>query len=151
VSQAEWLLIPVPAIVDEALFAAVQAQLAENRRRARAHPRGARYLLQGLLTCARCGYAYYGQAISPSARKYRPRSYAYYRCIGTDAYRFGGQRIGPNTQMRTDLLEEAVWAQVGALLENPGRLAEESTRRLQAARSSAGDEASAALEKRITR
>ncbi|MGC1954584.1 MAG: recombinase family protein, partial [Gammaproteobacteria bacterium] len=151
VPREEWLLIPVPAIVDEALFVAVQEQLAENRRRARARQRGARYLLQGLLTCACCGYAYYGKAISPSARKYRPRSYAYYRCIGTDAYRFGGQRICPNTQVRTDLLEEAVWAQVCALLENPGRLAEEYTRRLQAARSDADDHGGAALEKRITR
>ena len=90
----------------------------------------------------------------PSARaraKYRPRRYAYYRCIGNDAYRFGGQRVCSNTQVRTDLLEEAVWAQVCALLENPGRLAEEYTRRLQAARSGAGDEVCAALEKRITR
>jgi site-specific DNA recombinase len=138
-------------MVDEALFAAVDEPLQENRRRARARQRGARYWLQGLLICARCGYAYYGKAISPSARKYRPRRYAYYRCIGTDAYRFGGQRVCSNTPVRTDLLEEAVWEQVCALLENPGRLAEEYTRRLQAARSGAGDEASAALEKRIVR
>ena len=151
VPREEWQPIPVPAMVDEALFAAVDEQLQENRRRARARQRGARYLLQGLLTCARCGYAYYGKAISPSARKYRPRRYAYYRCIGTDAYRFGGQRVCSNTQVRTDLLEEAVWEQVCALLENPGRLAEEYTRRLQVARSGAGDEASAALEKRIVR
>ena len=151
VPREEWQPIPVPAMVDEALFAAVDEQLQENRRRARARQRGARYLLQGLLTCARCGYAYYGKAISPSARKYRPRRYAYYRCIGTDAYRFGGQRVCSNTQVRTDLLEEAVWEQVCALLQNPGRLAEEYTRRLQVARSGAGDEASAALEKRIVR
>jgi site-specific DNA recombinase len=151
VPREEWQPIPVPAMVDEALFAAVDEQLQENRRRARARQRGARYLLQGLLTCARCGYAYYGKAISPSARKYRPRRYAYYRCIGTDAYRFGGQRVCSNTQVRTDLLEEAVWEQVCALLENPGRLAEEYTRRLQVARSGAGDEVCAALEKRIVR
>ena len=151
VPREEWQPIPVPAMVDEALFAAVDEQLQENRRRARAHQRGARYLLQGLLTCARCGYAYYGKAISPSARKYRPRRYAYYRCIGTDAYRFGGQRVCSNTQVRTDLLEEAVWEQVCALLQNPGRLAEEYTRRLQVARSGAGDEVCAALEKRIIR
>ena len=151
VPREEWQPIPVPAMVDEALFAAVDEQLQENRRRARARQRGARYLLQGLLTCARCGYAYYGKAISPSARKYRPRRYAYYRCIGTDAYRFGGQRVCSNTQVRTDLLEEAVWEQVCALLQNPGRLAEEYTRRLQVARSGAGDEVCAALEKRIIR
>ena len=151
VPREEWLLIPVPAIVDEALFASVPGQLQENRRRARAHHRGARYLLHGLLTCAHCGSADYGKAISPSARTYRPRRDAYDRCVGTDAYRFGGQRIGPNPQVRTDLLEEAVWAQVCALLENPGRLAEAYSRRLQAARRGGGDDVGAALEQRITR
>jgi site-specific DNA recombinase len=51
------VLIPVPAIVSETLFATVQIQLAENRRQARSSPRGARYLLQGLVVCATCGYA----------------------------------------------------------------------------------------------
>jgi len=51
----QWLSIPGPPIVDEALFDAVQAQLAENRRRARRGQRGAKYLLQGLLVCSGCG------------------------------------------------------------------------------------------------
>lgn len=51
--------------------------------------------------------------------------------IGTDAYRFGGQRICSNTQVRTDLLEVAVWAEVRALLENPQRLEQEYHRRQQ--------------------
>lgn len=90
----QWLAIPVPAIVDAALFDAVAEQLQENRQRARVSKRGARYLLQGLIVCACCGYAYYGKPISPSARKHHERSYAYYRCIGSDAYRFGGVRQG---------------------------------------------------------
>jgi hypothetical protein len=59
--------IPVPALIDEALFEAVQAQLQENQQRARVGQRGARYLLQGLLVCACCGYAFYGKVrlVSP--------------------------------------------------------------------------------------
>jgi len=53
----KWMSIPVPALVDEALFDAVQEQLQENQQRARIGQRGARYLLQGLLVCACCGYA----------------------------------------------------------------------------------------------
>ena len=45
----------MPAIVDEAVFEAVQEQLQENQRRARLGERGARYLLQGLVTCKLCG------------------------------------------------------------------------------------------------
>jgi site-specific DNA recombinase len=123
-----WLHIPVPALVDPALFAAVQEQLQENRHHARQGRRGARYLLQGLLVCARCGYAYYGKAISPSSRRGHPRAYAYYRCIGADAYRFGGERVCHNTQVRTDRLEAAVWQEVCALLREPQRLEAVKTR-----------------------
>jgi site-specific DNA recombinase len=61
--------IAVPAIVSEELFAAVQEQLTENRLRGRERKRGARYLLQALLECACCGYAYYGKKVSRSSAK----------------------------------------------------------------------------------
>jgi site-specific DNA recombinase len=125
----------MPAIVATELCAAVQKQLRDNQRHARQSRRGALYLLQGLVQCQHCGYAYYGKRLSPSARKGKPRAYAYYRCPGTDAYRFGGERVCPNTQVRTDLLELAVWQEVCALLAHPERLAQEYRRRLQADRS----------------
>ncbi len=129
VLDEQWMRIPVPALVDAALFDAVQEQLQENRKRARVPQRGARYLLQGLIVCRCCGYAYYGKAISPSARKGHPRAYAYYRCIGSDAYRFGGVRICSNKQLRTDLVDEAVWEEVCRLLSHPERLEQEYRRR----------------------
>src|SRR5436305_8571725 len=121
--------IPVPAIVDADLFESVAEQLQENRAHARVGQRGARYLLQGLITCACCGYANSGKQISPSARKHHERSYAYYRCIGTDAYRFGGVRLCSNKQLRTDLVDEAVWEEVCRLLSHPERLEQEYRRR----------------------
>jgi site-specific DNA recombinase len=132
VPPSDWIHIPVPAIVEPEVFAAVQEQLQENRRHARQSQRGARYLLQGLLQCQHCGYAFYGKPLSPSARKGRPRAYAYYRCVGTDASRFGGHRLCPNTQVRTDRLELVVWQEVCALLAHPERRAQEFTRRLHA-------------------
>src|SRR6266542_2794060 len=65
------------------------------------------------------------KAISPSARKHHPRYYAYYRCVGTDAYRFGGVRVCGNHQVRTDLLDVAVWLEARTLLEQPHRLEQE--------------------------
>jgi site-specific DNA recombinase len=50
-----------------------------------------------------CGYAYYGKGISHKATKGKARDYAYYRCLGTDAYRFGGARVCRKTPVRTDL------------------------------------------------
>jgi site-specific DNA recombinase len=131
VPREDWLPIPVPALVEPEVFAAVQAQLQENRRHARQSRRGALYLLQGLLQCHQCGYAFYGKRLSPSARKGKPRAYAYYRCLGTDAYRFGGERVCQNTPVRTDLVDLAVWQEVCTLLAHPERLAEEYRRRLQ--------------------
>jgi len=124
--------IPVPRLVDPALFDAVREQLAENRRRSRQSARGARYLLQGLLVCRLCGY--YGKAISLCAAKGKRRDYAYYRCCGTDAYRFGGERVCSNAQVRTDRLDEAVWREVERLLHDPARIATEYERRLDDAR-----------------
>jgi site-specific DNA recombinase len=120
--------IEVPALVDEALFAAVAAQLEENRRRKRARPQGGRYLLQGLIVCKRCGYGCYGKPTSRASAKGRI-PYAYYRCTGSDAYRFGGQRLCWNKQVRTDLLDAAVWEDVRGLLSEPERIRAEYERR----------------------
>ena len=86
-AETDRIAIAVPALVDENLFAAVAEQLQENRRRCRTRRRGACYLLQGLLVCDACGYAYYGKPLSQASRKGKARAHAYYRCVGTDAYR----------------------------------------------------------------
>ena len=132
VPPEDWITIPVPALVEPEVCAAVQEQLRENTRHARQQARrGALYLRQGVLQCQHCGYAFYGKRLSPSARTGKPRAYASYRCLGTDAYRFGGERMCQNTQVRTDLLDLAVWQEVCPLLPHPERLAEEYRRRLQ--------------------
>lgn len=130
VPSQDWLLIPVPALVSEELFDLVQQQLEENRHRARQHKHGASYLLQGLLVCEQCAYAYYGKKVSKKSAKGKT-VYAYYRCIGTDAYRFGGERVCDNLQVRTDLLDRLVWQEVYDLLTQQQRLEQEYQRRLQ--------------------
>ena len=151
VPAEEWITIAVPPLVEAALFAAVQAQLQENLRHARQRQRGARYLLQGLATCVECGYGFYGKAVSTGAAKGQPRAYAYYRCIGTDAYRFGGERVCANTQVRTDRLDAAVWAEVRGLLEHPQRLADEYRRRLDAPHPDTADRAATEAQLRKLR
>ncbi len=87
----EWVFVPVPAIVDEALFRAAHAQLAENRSRARQGRRRPGYLLQGLTSCAKCGYAYYGKTLRQLGAGRQMKDFLYYRCSGSDGYRFGGR------------------------------------------------------------
>jgi len=126
----EQIPIAVPAIVEPAIFDTVQEQLQENRQRQRERRRGARYLLQGLLVCGTCGHAYYGQSVRLKAARGKQRSYGYYRCIGNDADRFGGQRLCGNKSVRTDLLEPAVWQDVCSLLREPQRITREHERRM---------------------
>jgi site-specific DNA recombinase len=110
---------------------------------------GPRYLLQGLVVCACCGYAYYGKINTPST--VRPRQYAYYRCSGNDAYRFGGQRLCHNKEIRTDRLEQAVWEEVCRLLEDPHRVAHEYQRRLDAVQVRPGEADAAVLERQAAK
>ena len=127
------ITIPVPAIVSEELFDAAVGQLAENRKRARQQTGGPSYLLQGLLECGCCGYAWYGKGMKRFAKKDKAH-YPYYRCAGMDGYRFGGKRICSNKAVRLDRLDAAVWADVCSVLQNPEDLRREFERRLNGGR-----------------
>ncbi len=133
VPREDWIEVPVPALVDEAVFEAVQGQLVENRQRKRDGLRGPRWLLQGLMVCCRCGYAFYGKTIPKSSKDRSKGEYRQYRCIGTDGYRFGGVALCCNRSIRADHLEQTVWDRGCALLEAPDKLADEYRRRLQEA------------------
>jgi site-specific DNA recombinase len=145
----QWLPISVPALVDADLFATVQAQLEENRRHVRAGREGVSYLLQGLVVCKQCGYAYCGRHCSKTGASGQRSHYWYYRCTSTDASRFGGQRACTNTQVRTDCLDQAVWQQVCALLNDPQRLIQEYGRRLQVLTQPANEVTHVALAKQL--
>ena len=118
--------IAVPALVEPALFEAARAQIAENRKHLRQRRRGPCWLLQGLTVCRCCGYAYCVRT-APGERHY-------YRCLSTDAHRLNGATKCGNPGIRGDMLEQMVWDQVRALLEDPSRVAHEYRRRLSLVR-----------------
>jgi site-specific DNA recombinase len=123
VPKDEWITLPVPALVEVALFDAVQALLDENRRRARLPEKGSRYLLQGLLVCSQCGYAYCGR--TNDAR------HAYYRCAGAmNIPRQGFERVCWNKALHMDQTDAAVWHEVCRLLAQPERLEQAYRQRL---------------------
>jgi site-specific DNA recombinase len=138
----ETLPIPVVGLVSAELFAAANEQLRQNRRN---HPPGpSRYLLQGLTVCKRCGYAYCARAAGHRTSK---GSYSYFVCLGSQKGHFGGQAVCANRPVRTDRLEEAVWADVCALLSHPDKIEEEYRRRLERQPPEAG--ASELLRKQV--
>jgi site-specific DNA recombinase len=133
--QKDWVLIPVPPLIEPALFHAARQQLNENRTRARIGTRRPGYSLQGLLSCSECRYAYYGKTTRQRGAGGRLRDFTYYRCSGTDGYRFGGERICNNSQIRGEFIEASVWAEVCRLLKSPQRLEQEHQQRLAVGRS----------------
>ena len=101
-SQDDWIEIAVPAIIDDDTFAAAARRLADNRRFAAPNTREPS-LLMGLVTCQSCGYAYY----RTSTRTMKRKIY-YYRCLGSDDYRYEHGRICANRPVRADYLDELV-------------------------------------------
>src|SRR6266850_7675923 len=126
--REEWIEIPVPALIDEPTFARAQELLHENKVRSRRRTI-APSLVQGLVSCRRCGYA-----LSRTSTRSSARLIHYYRCIGSDAWRhLGGPRCH-SRPVRQDLLDQIVWTEVIQLLEDPSLIQQELDRRLAVAR-----------------
>ena len=119
--RSEWILVPVPRLVDDAVFARVQQRIQENRRFARRRLRRPRaYLLRGLLTCGLCGRAYTGFAV----RRARDE-HTYYMCNMRSSHLVGGMidRCA-NEILRADAVNDVIWTTVREFLLDGDALAE---------------------------
>jgi site-specific DNA recombinase len=148
---AEPIFIPVPALVSEALFGAAAEQLAVNRQRHRGWQVRGRYLLQGLVVCAHCGYALGGMGRERCTRSGQRRRYAYYRCRGRQMSLDEGQRVCHSPPVHSGDLEQAVWKDVRGLLNDPGKIEEEYQRRLRGEESDKFTAGAASLAKGIAK
>ncbi len=129
-AREEWLEIPVPAIVSEDTFARAGQRLADNKRFASRNSK-VPSLLQSLAACSACGYGYY----RTSTRTTNKKIY-YYRCLGSDDYRYEGGRVCHNKPVRADYLDQVVWDHITGLLAGPQLIRAEISKRLEAARTS---------------
>ena len=129
--RAEWIEIPVPALVSEEMFALAQEQLEKNKKHA---PRRTTEptLLQGMLVCEQCGYALYRCSTRTSKHMLH-----YYRCLGSDGYRRLRGAVCTNRPIRQDYLDPFVWNEVIRLLEDPALIQGEIDRRRDVARNTA--------------
>ena len=127
--REEWIEIPVPAIVDEVTFDIVQERLKSNKARSQRNTK-VETLLQGMMVCSECGYSLYRGFTETSAKK---RIY-YYRCFGSDAYRFEGVRKCNCKPVRQDYLDNIVWQQIVQLLEDPMLIQREVEKRVEETR-----------------
>ncbi len=129
VAPEDWKRITVPALISEELFALAQERLHRN---SRFSPRNTcrPSLLQGILVCRECGYAYYRCSTRSKNGKLRE----YYRCSGTDGHRRPEGRVCENRPVRLAEIDELVWTRVLALLDDPALIQAEIDRRLQTMR-----------------
>lgn len=123
--REEWIDITVPPIVSEETFEQATRRLEDNKRFAARRTKEPS-LLQGLVACQSCGYSYYR-----TSTRTRKRKLYYYRCLGSDDYRYEHGRVCTNAPVRQDYLDELVWNQVMALLADPKIIRAELERRLQ--------------------
>ena len=127
-ARSDWLEIPVPALVAEDTWQRVQRRLEDNKRYAARNSRNPS-LLQGICACSRCGYAYY----RTSTRTTNKKIY-YYRCLGSDDYRYEHGRVCANKPVRADYLDTVVWNHITALLADPALIRNEINTRLEQVR-----------------
>jgi len=112
-ASEEWIEIPVPPIIRKDTFSLARERLERNKQFSPRHTKEPT-LLQGLLVCCECGYALYRTCTRTSKR----RLY-YYRCLGSDDYRYPLGRKCTNHPIRQDYLDDVVWKQVMQLFEDP--------------------------------
>jgi site-specific DNA recombinase len=126
--REDWVDIAVPAIIPTETFERAGRRLADNKRYASRNTK-IPSLLQGIAACSGCGYGYY----RTSTRTTNKKIY-YYRCLGSDDYRYEGGRVCTNKPVRADYLDQLVWNHITALLTNPTLIRAEIDKRLHHAR-----------------
>ena len=122
--RQDWVDIAVPAIITEEVFELASRRLTDNARFAARRTKEPS-LLQGLLVCESCGYAYYRTSTRTKVRKLY-----YYRCLGSDDYRYEHGRVCHNLPVRQDYLDAVVWEHVTRLLAEPTLIRHELDRRM---------------------
>jgi site-specific DNA recombinase len=125
--REEWIEISVPAIVSQSIFDIVQERLKSNKIHSQRNTK-VETLLQGMMVCSECGYSLYRTYTVTSAKN---RIY-YYRCFGSDAYRFEGNRKCNCKPVRQDYLDHVVWQEILKLLQDPDLIQREIEKRIEA-------------------
>lgn len=113
----EWIEMRVPVIMDEATFRRAQEQLRKNKLLSPRRTQPGRYLLRGLVRCAKC---------NRRMRGFRNGKYVYYRCTSVSDL-WGTCTLAPCTQKNVpaDALDAFVWNHLRELVTDPTMLNEQ--------------------------
>jgi len=136
----------VPSIVPEQLQEAAIARLGNNKRYSGGRP-VRKYLLRGLIRCAKCGWRYSGLS-----RKRDDRYHFKYTCPAATTRRFDPHvQRGGCPWLDALWLENLVWQDIRGFVENPGEVLERVKEQMEEQRTQTGElkERLASLAKRL--
>jgi len=110
----EWIPLPIPAIITQEVFDAVQEKIARNPRLAARHNTQHAYLLRALVSCGQCQWNAPG--------RFAARGYPYYTCRGRKEERCTAPYIPARE------LDGVVWQDLCRVLTDPAQLTAAFTR-----------------------
>ena len=125
--KEEWIIVPVPAIIDRELFDRTRAQLATNYALCQRNKKNP-YLLAGKIRCV-CGRTRSGEG--PLKGKH-----LYYRCTDR-VLRFPLPRECRERGLNARIADELVWQRMVQLMSSPELMKEQVERRMKSAQATA--------------
>ena len=112
IDLSKTIQVPVPPLVDEQIWNICQERL-KNNKQVRPLSQG-EFLLQGMITCGTCGYAY---------RAERFKDVRYYMCRGKMAYHhLDGSPRCQSPSIKAEWLENEVWKRILEIINDPDLL-----------------------------
>jgi site-specific DNA recombinase len=119
--RAEWLSVPIPAIVEPEVQSAVRSAVAKHKVWS---PRNVQYehLLRGLVVCGDCGWR---MECAHQARRTQRFEYFYYACRHHDPVETGRPERCTARRVRQAALDAVVWDALVAWIQSPQMLVEE--------------------------
>jgi len=120
----QWIEITVPSMITGETFELASERLAYNKIQSKRNTIE-QTLLQGMMICGQCGYSLYRTSTKTSKRKIY-----YYRCLGSDHYRFEKGRKCDCRPIRQEYADDLVWQSIVELLQEPALIQKEIDKRI---------------------
>jgi site-specific DNA recombinase len=113
--REEWIEIPCPAILEDAVFEAAQRVSRDNSRWSPRNLHDEAWLLRGLVRCGACDTCLNSHKLGRDSDKV----HRYYTCRNKARSGVPGQQMCPERAVRADVLDAFVFEQVTAALLHP--------------------------------
>ena len=120
----QWIEITVPSMITGETFELAIERLTYNKIQSKRNTIE-QTLLQGMMVCGQCGYSLYRTSTKTSKRKIY-----YYRCLGSDHYRFEKGRKCDCRPIRQEYADDLVWQSIVELLQEPALIQKEIDKRI---------------------